>query len=121
MAPIEPFGGPFREGCSGNECVNLRLCLQNAKLQHGGKGAAGRVKQFGQLQLPCVQVEAAEPVWHYVKRQNADGKLMLYAQPFGNRAIKVGIGEPQFVRKGLRLRVQVGEMVTPAFDFASRQ
>ena len=121
MATIEPFGGPFGEGCSGDKRVNLRLCLQIAKLQRSGKGAAGGVEQLGQLQLPCVQVEAAEPVWHYIKRQNAYGKLMLYAEPFSNRAIKVRIGEPQFVRQGFCLRVQIGKMVAPAFNFASRR
>ena len=45
---------------------------------------------------------------------------MLHAQPFGNRAIKVRIGEPQFISKGFRLRVQVGEMIAPTLNFTPR-
>lgn len=43
---------------------------------------------------------------------------MLHPQPFDDRAIQVRIGESQFIRQYLGLRVEVGEMVTPPFDFA---
>ena len=47
-------------------------------------------------------------------------QLVLDAQPLGNRAVQVGAAQPQFVGQRFCLRVQIGEMVAPAFDFGAR-
>ena len=46
---------------------------------------------------------------------------MLHAQPFGNCAIQVRVGEAQFIREVFSLRVQVRKMVAPAFNLAPRR
>ena len=66
-----------------------------------------------------MEVGAAEQVGHHVDRQDADGELVLDAQPLGDRAVEIARAEPQFVGQRLGRGVEIGIMAAPAFLLAS--
>ena len=118
VAAIKSFACPVGEAGAADQRIDFGLRLDLGELERGGEGAAGGIEQFADLQLACVEVEAAEAVGHHVDGEDPDAELMLDPKPFADRGIEVVAGDAQFIGERFGLDIEIGEMVAPAFDLA---
>jgi len=121
MPPVETFGGAIAKGRPRDQPVDFSPRFDLAELEGSLETACGRVQQFGQLQLPGVKIEPAQPVGHHVERQDADGELVLHAQPLGDRPIEIARTDAQLVGQRLGTRIEIGEVIAPALDLATNR
>ena len=67
-----------------------------------------------------MQIEAAAGIGKDFARQDADRKLMPFAQALGQRGPDIAPAETHLVGEMFGRAVEIGEMVAPALDFAAR-
>ena len=96
----------FKLGTLGNRVDQIGK-FKIGDLQSELKITRRNTQHFRKLDLPCVEIEAAEAVGHYIAGEDPDSKLMALAQTLGKSHADIPSRQAQFIRQLLCRRIEV--------------
>ena len=109
----------FKLGTLGNRVDQIGK-FKIGDLQSELKITRRNTEHFRQLNLPCVEIEAAKAVGHDITGEDPDRKLMALAQTLGESHADIPSRQAQFIRQLLCRRIEICKMIAPPLHLASR-